>query len=161
MLPLLLVILLQVLDVPWVWQFLSFQRLQVVSVFPLPRRNSVRSLPIGVKFPLSRVPSGAHDLSKNKVSNLEVFMSDPRVVVFGHAVLVPSEPLFCCCSDLVHQVELQSHSLVVFVLIVVVHPEACEPNFSRDDRFASIRQSERCLSCGCPCRRPVCPQYAW
>ena len=76
----------------------------MVCAFSLPRRNSVGSFPIGVEFPLGRVPSGAHDLSKNKVSNLEVPVSDPRVVVFGHAVLVPSEPLFyyCYCSDLVY-----------------------------------------------------------
>ena len=157
MLPLLLVILSQVLGVPWVCQFLSFQRLQMVSAFPLPRRNSVRSFPIGPEFPLGRVPSGTHNLSKNKISNLEVSVSDPRVVVFGHAVLVPSEPLFCYCSDLVYQVELQSHSLVNFVLIMVVHLVAYKPNFCRDDHFASIRQLEWCLSCGCPCRRPVCP----
>ena len=77
-------------------------RLQVVSVLSLPRCNSVRSFPIGAKFPLDRVPSGAHDLSKNKVSNLEVSVTDPRVVVLGHAVLVPSEPLFCCRPELVH-----------------------------------------------------------
>ena len=74
----------------------------MVSAFPLPRRNSVGSFPIGAEFPLGRVLSGAHDLSKNKVSNLEVSVSDPRVVVFSHAVLVPSEPLFCRCPDLVH-----------------------------------------------------------
>ena len=74
----------------------------MVCAFPSPQRNSIRSFPIGAEFPLGRVPSGAHDLSKNKVSNLEVSVSDPRVVVFGHAVLVPSEPLFCCCSDLVY-----------------------------------------------------------
>ena len=74
----------------------------MVCAFPLPRRNSVRSFPIGAEFFLGRVPSGVHDLSKNKISNLEVSVSDPRVVVFGHAILVPSEPLFCCYSDLVY-----------------------------------------------------------
>ena len=74
----------------------------VVSAHSLPRRNSVRSFPIGAEFPLGRVPSGAHDLSKNKVSNLEVSVTDSRVVVFGHAVLVPSEPLFYCRPELVH-----------------------------------------------------------
>lgn len=65
----------------------------MVNTFSLPRRNSVRTFPIGAEFPLGRVPSGAHDLSKNKVSNLEVSVSNSIVVVFGHAVLVPSEPL--------------------------------------------------------------------
>ena len=74
----------------------------MVSALSLPRRNSVRSFPIGAEFPLGRVSSSAHDLSKKKVSNLEVSVMDPRVVVFGHAVLVPSEPLFCCHPKLVH-----------------------------------------------------------
>ena len=74
----------------------------MVCAFPLPRHNSVRSFPIGAEFPLGRVLSGAHDLSKNKISNLEVSVSDPRVVVFGHAVLVSSEPLFCHRPDFVY-----------------------------------------------------------
>ena len=74
----------------------------MVSAFPLPRRDSVRSFPIGAELPLGRVFSGAHDLSKNEISNLEVSVSDLRVVVFGQAVLVPSEPLFCRRPDLVH-----------------------------------------------------------
>ena len=74
----------------------------MVCAISLPGRNSVRSFPIGAEFPLGRVPNGAHDLSKNKVSNLEVSVMDPRVVVLGHAVLVSSEPLFCCRPELVH-----------------------------------------------------------
>ena len=74
----------------------------MVCALFLPRCNSVRSFPIGAEFPLGRVPSGAHDLSKNKVSNLEVSVTDLRVVVLGHAVLVSSEPLFCCRPKLVH-----------------------------------------------------------
>ena len=60
------------LGVPRVWQFLSVCRLQVVGALSLPGCNPVRSFPIGAKFFLGGVPSGAHDPSKNKVSNLEV-----------------------------------------------------------------------------------------
>ena len=94
------------LGVPRVWQFLSVCRLQVVGAFSLPGRNPVRSFPIGAEFSLGGVPSGAHDPSKNKVSNLEVSVTDPRVVVLGHAVLVSSEPLLCCRPELVHQIQL-------------------------------------------------------
>ena len=78
----------------------------VVSALSLPRRNLIRSFPIRAEFPLGRVPSGAHDLSKNKVSNLEVSVTDPRVIVLGHADLVLSEPLLCCRPELVHQIQL-------------------------------------------------------
>ena len=74
----------------------------MVCALSLPGRNSVGSFPIGAEFPLGGVPSSAHDLSKNKVSNLEVSVTDPRVVLLGHAVLVLSEPLFCCRPELVH-----------------------------------------------------------
>ena len=90
------------LGVPRVWQFLSVYRLQVVGAFSLPGRNPVRSFPIGAEFSLGGVPSGAYDPSKNKVSNLEISVTDPRVVVLGHAVLVQSEPLFRCHPELVH-----------------------------------------------------------
>ena len=92
------------LDVPRVWQFLSVCRLQVVCALSLPGRNPVRSFPIGAEFSLGRVSSGAHDPSMNKVSNLEVSVTDPRVVVLGHAVLVSSEPLLYCRPELVHQI---------------------------------------------------------
>ena len=94
------------LGVPRVWQFLSVCRLQVVGAFSLPGRNPVRSFPIGAEFSLGGVPSDAHDPSKDKVSNLEISVTDPRVVVLGHAVLVSSEPLLCCCLELVHQIQL-------------------------------------------------------
>ena len=94
------------LGVPRVWQFLSVCRLQVVCALSLPGRNPVRSFPIRVEFSLGGVLSGAHDPSKNKVSNLEVSVTDPRVVVLGHAILVSSEPLLCCRPELVHQIQL-------------------------------------------------------
>ena len=94
------------LGVPRVWQFLPVCRLQVVGTFSLPGRNPVRSFPVGAEFSLGGVPSGAHDPSKNKVSNLEISVTDPRVVVLGHAVLVSSEPLLCCRPELVHQIQL-------------------------------------------------------
>ena len=78
----------------------------MVCALSLPGRNPVRSFPIGAEFPLGKVPNGAHDLSKNKVSNLEVSVTDLRVVVLGHAALVSSEPLLCCRPELVHQIQL-------------------------------------------------------
>ena len=81
-------------------------RLQMVGDFSLLWRNSIRSFPIEAELPLCRVSSSAHDLSEYKVSNLEVSVLDPRVVVFGHAVLVSSEPLFRRRPNLVYQVQL-------------------------------------------------------
>ena len=78
----------------------------MVGALPLLGHNPVRSFPIGAEFSLGGVPSGAHDPSKNKVSNLEVSVTDPRVVVLGHAILVSSEPLLCCHPELVHQIQL-------------------------------------------------------
>ena len=50
---------------------------------------------------MGRVFSNAHYLPQNKISNLEVSLSNPGVVVLGHEVLVPCKSLFSCCLDLV------------------------------------------------------------
>ena len=74
----------------------------MVGAFPLPRRDSVRSFPVGAKLSMGRVSGSAHYLSQNEISNLKVFVFDSGVIVFGHTVLVPCEPLFSCCPHLVH-----------------------------------------------------------
>ena len=60
------------------------------------------SFPIGAELSLGRVSSGAHDFPENEISKLEVFVSDLGVVMLGHAVLVPCEPLFYRRSDFIH-----------------------------------------------------------
>ena len=156
----LLVVLPQVLSVPQMWQLLSVCRLQVVSALPLPCRDSVRSFPVGAEFPLGGVSSSAHDFPQDEISNLEVSVSDPGIVVLHHAVLVPYEPLFCCLPDFVYQIELQTYGLVVPAFIMVVYPVAYKSDLDQDDCLISVRQPKQCLSCGCSRRRSVCPQYA-
>ena len=70
------------------WQLPPVCSLQVVGTLSLPGCDPVRSFPVGAKFSLGGVPGGAHDPSKNEVSNLEISVADPRVVVLSHAVLV-------------------------------------------------------------------------
>ena len=153
----LLVVLSQVLSVPWMLQLSSVQRHKVVGAFSLPRCNSVRSFPIGVELSLGRIFSGAHYLPQNKISDLEVSVFDLRVVVLRHEVLVSCQPLLSCCPDLVHQVKLQAYSFIILVLVTVLHSVACEPYFCWDDCLASVCQSKWCLPRRCPCRCSVCP----
>ena len=65
-------------------------------------------------------------------------MRDIGVVEFRHEILIPCQPLLCCCPDFVHQVELKAYGLFVFILVVVLHLIACEPYFYWDDSVASV-----------------------
>ena len=65
-------------------------------------------------------------------------MSDIRVVVFYHEILISRQSLLHCRSDFVHQVELKVHGLLILILTVVLHPIACEPYFCWDDSVTSV-----------------------
>ena len=56
-----------------------------------------------------------------------------------HAVLVPSETLFCCCPDFIYQIKLKAYGLVVLAFVVVMYPVACKSDLSWDDRFIFVR----------------------
>ena len=69
----------------------------MVVAFPLVCNDSVGTFLVRTKFSL-----GAHHLSQDTVSELEVFVSDSRVVVLGHVILVLREPVFSCRLDFVY-----------------------------------------------------------
>ena len=65
-----------------------------------------RSMDEAASFCLCRVSSCTYDLPEYEVSYLEVSMSDPGVVLSGHAILVSSDPLLRRRPNLVYQVQL-------------------------------------------------------
>ena len=67
---------------------------------------SVPLFPIGAELSLCRVSSCTHDLPEYEISYLEVSVSDPGVVLSGHAILVYSDPLLRRRPNLVYQVQL-------------------------------------------------------
>ena len=87
---------------------------------------------------MGRIFSSTNYLPQNKISDLEVFVFNFRVVVLHHEVLVSCQPLLSCCLDLVHQVKLQAYSLIILALVIVIPPVAYEPYFYWDDFLASV-----------------------
>ena len=65
-------------------------------------------------------------------------MSNIGVVVFCHEILIPHQSLLRCHTDFVCQVELKVHGLLILILVVVLHPIACEPYLYWDDSVASV-----------------------
>ena len=65
-------------------------------------------------------------------------MSDIGVVVFFHEILIPHQSLLHRRTDFIYQVELKVHGLLILILVIVLHPIACEPYFCWDDSVASI-----------------------
>ena len=134
----LLVVLSQVLSVPWMLQFSPIQCLKVVGVFSLPCCDSVRPFPIGAEISLGRILSYSHYLPQNKVSDLEVSVFEFGVVVLCHEVLVSCQPLLSCCPDLVYQVKLQANGFIILILVIILHLVAYEHHFCWDDCLASV-----------------------
>ena len=73
----------------------------MIGAFPLPRCDSVGSLPVRAKLSLGGVSGGAHYLPQDEVSNLEVSVFDLGVVMLGHDVLLLCKSLFSCYQDFV------------------------------------------------------------
>ena len=74
----------------------------MVGAFPLACNDSVGSLLVRIELSLGRISSGAHHLSQDEVSDLEISVSNSGVVVPGHVILVSREPLFNCHPDFVY-----------------------------------------------------------
>ena len=84
----LLVVLLQVLNVPWSWKSLSVYGLQVITALPGVLDDPVGSFPCGVEFPLGRVFGCWGDFTQDKVPYVESSKFHSLVVVLGHLLLV-------------------------------------------------------------------------
>ena len=69
-------------------QLLSVKCFQVIGAFPLPQSDFVGSFPIVSELSLEGISCGARHLPQDKISNLKIPLSNSRVEVLGHEVLV-------------------------------------------------------------------------
>ena len=84
----LLVVLLQVLDVPWPRKPLSVYGFQVITTMPGVMDNSVMFFPCRAKLSLGRISSRYGNLAQDEVIYIKSSEFYPLIVVFGHLLLV-------------------------------------------------------------------------
>ena len=81
-------VLFQMLDIPWSWQFPPIQRLQVIDALPGIIGDFVGSFPDWTELPLNWVIGGRCDFVQDEVSNIKSSELHLFVVVLGHLLLV-------------------------------------------------------------------------
>ena len=81
-------VLLQVLNIPWSWEPLSVQGLQVIAVLSGVMNDLVGPFPCGAKLSLGRVSGCWGDLAQDKVSYVKSSELHFLVVALGRLLLV-------------------------------------------------------------------------
>ena len=84
----LLVILLQVFNVPWPRESLSVYGFQVVTALSRVMDDSVRSFLYGAKLSLGGISGRSGNLSQDEIPYVKSFEIYPPIVVFDHLLLI-------------------------------------------------------------------------
>ena len=81
-------VLFQMLNIPWSWQFPPVQHLQVIVALPRIMGDSVGSFPGWAELPLSWILGGKCDFAQDEVSNIKSSKLHSLVVALRHLLLV-------------------------------------------------------------------------
>ena len=157
----LLVVLLQMLNVPWSGESLSVHGFQVVTVFPWVMNDSVRSFLCGTQLSLGRVFSCCGGLAQDKVTYVQSSEFNPLIVVFGHLQLVLCHLAGGFVSYFVQTVQVKSQFIVIALFVKRLSPDACYSYFDRDYCFSAVSKPEGGFSCWGFRRGSLSPQDIW
>ena len=81
-------VLFQMLDIPWSWQFPPVQHLQVIATLLGIMGDFVGSFRGWIELPLSWVLGGRCDFTQDEVSNIKLSELHSFVIVLEHLLLV-------------------------------------------------------------------------
>ena len=157
----LLVVFLQLLNVPWTWEPLSFQGFQVITALQGVVDDSVGTLSYGAKFSLGRVFSRRADLAQDEVANVQSSELYPLVVVFSHLLLVYRHSTESFVSYFVQKIQVDLQLVVVVFFAQYLSPDAGYSYLDQDYCFSAVGESKWNLSCWGPHGGSVCPQNIW
>ena len=146
----LLVVLSQMLSLPWMRQLPPIQHLQVVSASPEVVDDLVRSFLIWAQLLLCRVSDGKCYSSQEQLPFIKASWHYLPIVVPSHEVLILSQPLLYTCSDLVQQVQVDAQFIDVALFIVVIHSGAGKSYLCWYHNFSAKRRFKQNLSGGSP-----------
>ena len=104
----LLMVLFQMLDIPWLRQFPPVQRLKMIVTLPGIMDDFVGYFPGWANHPLGRVLDGRCDFALDEVSNIKSSKLHPFVVILGHLLLVFHHLVGCNISSFVQAIQVDS-----------------------------------------------------
>ena len=84
----LLIVLFQMLVIPWSWQFPPIQRFQVIASLLGIMGDSVGSFLGWAELPLSWVLGGSCDFVQDEISNIKLFELHSSIAILGYLLLV-------------------------------------------------------------------------
>ena len=102
----LLVVLLQVFNVPWLGESLSVYGFQVVASLSRVVDDSVRSFPCGAKLSLGGISGHSGNLAQDEIPYIKSSELYPLVVVFGHLQLILRHPNGSLFSYFVQKIQV-------------------------------------------------------
>ena len=150
-------VLFQMLDIPWSWQFPPIQHFQVIATLPRIMDDFVASFLGWAKLPLGWVHGSQCDFAQDDISYVKSFELHSLVVVLSHLLLVLCHFVGCFVSGFVQAIQIDSYLIVIAAFVENISPHAGDPYFDWDYCFGAISEIER----GIPCRGPhyslVCP----
>ena len=138
----LLVVLLQVFNVPWPREPLPVYSFQVITALPRVVDDSVRSFPCGAKLSLGRVFSCCGNLEQDEVAYVKSSELYPLVVVFGHLLLVLRHSTGSFVSDFIQAIQVDSQVIVIAFFVEYLSPDAGYSYLDRDHCFSAIGELE-------------------
>ena len=154
----LLVVLLQVFNVPWLRESLSVYGFQVVTALSRVVDDSVKSFPCGAKLFLGGISGCSGNLAQDEIPYVKSSELYPFIVVFGHLLLILRHSAGSFVSYFVQTIQVDSQ---VIVIAFFVEYRSLDAGYSYLDwvyGFSAIGEPEGGFSRQGSCRGSVSPQ---
>ena len=138
----LLVVLLQVFNVPWPREPLPVYSFQVITALPRVVDDSVRSFPCGAKLSVGRIFSCCGNLAQDEVAYVKSSEFDPLIVVFGHLLLVLRHSAGSFVSYFVQTIQVEPQLIVIALFVEYLSLDASYSYLDWDHCLNAIGELE-------------------
>ena len=153
----LLVVLLQVFNVPWPGDSLSVYGFQVIASLSRVVDDLVRSFPCGAKLSLGRISGRSGNLAQDEIPYIKSSELHPLIVVFGHLQLIFRHPDGSLFSYFVQKIQVLPQMIVITLFVECLLPDAGHSYLDRDHDFSATGESRGGFSCRGSCRGFIGP----
>ena len=127
----LLVVFLQVFNVPWPGESLSVYGFQVVAPLSRVVDDSVRFFPCGAKLSLGGIFGHSGNLAQDKIPYVKSSELYPFIVVFDHLQLILRHPDGSLFSYFVQTIQVLPQVIVIALFVECLSPDAVTPTSTK------------------------------
>ena len=154
----LLVVLLQVFNIPWPRESLSVHGFQVVIALSRVVDDLVRSFPCRAKLSLGEISGRGGNPAQDEIPYVNSSKLYPLIVVVGHLLLILRHSNGSFYSYFVQTIQVDSQVIVITFFIEYLSPDAGYSYLDRDHGFSAIGELEGGFSRRGSCSGSVSPQ---